>query len=293
MYKFPSLNSLRFFEAAGRHLSFTRAAEELNVTQAAVSHQIKALEQKLGAPLFRRAKRKLHLTDEGRFLLPALRDSFERIDAATDLLVRGLSSGVLSVMLRPFFASRWLSTRLYRFWQRYPDIDLRLHHTAESTELTLEHNDVNVRWGTGGWPDVEYDLLLEAHMTPVCSPKLLTDGPALNSPADVLHHVMLHDGEYDMWAHWLEIAGVEVTSPLSGQFIDDANVRMESVIEGRGIALAPVPLVADDLATGRVIAPFDIELAHRAYYVVYAPGALEQPRVRAFRDWLLEEAGRS
>jgi len=288
----PPLNALRFFEAAARHLSFTRAAEELHVTQAAISHQMKALETHLGVRLFRRLPRRLLLTEEGQRLLPVVHDAFDRIAHTARRLAKEGESGPLIVMLRPYFAARWLSPRLSQFWERHPDIDLRLHHSIDPVvDFERERVDMAVRWGRGEWPGVEVELLLPVRVTPVCSPKLLRGPHPLRRPADLRHHTLLHEESYDLWAKWLAAAGVHDLE-ARGPIIDDTNVRTQAAIDGQGVTFGALSLLADDLATGRLVAPFPLTLDDLAYYIVYPPGALARPKVKVFRDWLLEEAAR-
>jgi len=287
----PPLNALRFFEAAARHLSFTRAAEELHVTQAAISHQIKALETRLGVQLFRRFPRRLLLSDEGQILLPAVQEGFGRIAEAAQRISTGAQGGALTVMMRPYFAAKWLSPRLTRFWERYPDIDLRLHHSPEPTVDVARHGaDIAVRWGGGEWPGVDSELLLRVELTPVCSPLLLRGPRPLREPGDLRHHTLLHDENHVPWTRWLEAAGEHDVDPRRGPVIDDTSVRTQAAIDGHGVALGALPLIADDLATGRLVAPFELAIDDLAYYIVYPPGALTRPKVKAFRDWLVQEA---
>lgn len=286
----PSLTALRAFEAAARHLSFTRAAEELHVTQAAISHQVKSLERELGQRLFRRLPRRLLLTEEAQALLPVLQDSFDRIAESVARLSERSRRGALDVTLRPFFAARWLSPRLNRFWERYPDIELRLHHVSSVLDFEKSGADMAVRWGLGEWPDMESELLLPTSIAPLCAPALLSGPAPLRRPTDLVHHTLLHEESFHPWERWLHVAGAGDVDANRGPIIDDTNVRIQAAIDGQGLTLGPLSLVSDDLATGRLVAPFPASLNELAYYIVYPPGALEQPRVRAFRDWLLSEA---
>ena len=286
----PPLNSLRFFEAAARHLSFTRAADELHVTQAAVSHHIKLLEQHFGVRLFRRLTRRLLLTDEGQTLLPVVQACFERLAASTKILAETQRGGPLTVMLRPFFAARWLAPRLSRFWQRHPDIDLLLHHSNELLGFDAESIDMAVRWSQGEWTDVENELLLNVAITPVCSPQLLSGPRPLRTVDSLRYHTLLHEQNYDTWKKWLKAAGARKVNARHGSIIDDSNVRIQAAIDGQGVAMGAPVLLDDDLATGRLVAPFELMLDDWAYYIIYPSGALSKTNVKAFRDWLLEEA---
>ena len=290
--RLPPLNALRFFEAAARHLSFTRAAQELQVTQAAVSQQIKTLETYLGVALFRRQPRRLLLSDEGQILLPEVQEAFLRLAQVSERLSGLRESGTLVVLVRPYFAARWLSPRLSRFWERHPNIDLRLHHSNDPAELSAGEFDVAVRWGRGDWPESN-ELLLPVEVTPVCSPQLTVGPNALRTPRDLPRHMLLHDSEDDLelWARWLALAGVHGVELRHGRIIDDTLVRTQAAIDGQGVTFGAIPLLADDLATGRLVAPFDLNLDDAfAYYIVYPPGAAEKPKVEVFIRWLLEEA---
>ena len=290
--RLPPLTALRAFEAAGRRLNFTRAAEELNVTQAAVSHQIRSLEDHLGVTLFRRRGRGLALSEAGRALLPVLAEAFGRIAEAIEGLGVAGEAGVLSVTLRPYFGMKWLAPRLGRFWQACPQIALRLHHSIEPVDFAREEADLAVLWGRGDWPGVEAELLLGGALAPVCSPLLMAGAHPLRAPADLGHHNLLHEESHDLWTRWLAAAGAREVDPRAGTIIDDTNVRLEAALDGQGVALGWIPLLADDLAAGRLVRPFDPALEDYGYYVVTPPGGLARPKVRAFRDWLLAEAAR-
>jgi LysR family glycine cleavage system transcriptional activator len=292
MSRLPPLTALRAFEAAGRRLNFTRAAEELNVTQAAVSHQIRSLEQHLGVALFRRHGRGLALSEAGRALLPVLGEAFARIAAAIEGLGAASEGGVLSVTLRPYFGMKWLAPRLGLFWQACPQIALRLHHSIDPVDFVREEADLAVLWGRGDWPKVEAELLLGGELSPVCSPLLMAGPHPLRRPADLHHHNLLHEESHDLWTRWLTAADTRDIDSRAGTIIDDTNVRLEAAIDGQGVALGWIPLLAEDLAAGRLVRPFDLALEDYGYYVVYPSGGLVQAKVRAFRDWLLAEAAR-
>jgi LysR family glycine cleavage system transcriptional activator len=288
--RLPPLTALRAFEAAGRHLNFTRAAEELFVTQAAVSHQIKLLEGHLGLALFRRSGRKLVLTEPGRALLPALGEAFGRIAEAVEGLGAAEQASALSVTLRPYFAMKWLAPRLGRFWQACPRIALSLHHSFEAVDFAREDVDLAVLWGRGDWPGVAAEALLGGVLAPVCSPALLAGARPLRGPGDLRHHNLLHEENRDLWTRWLAAAGAPDLVAAHDTIVDDTNVRMEAAADGQGVALGWIPLLAEELAAGRLVRPFEPALEGYAYYVVTPPGGLARPKVRAFRDWLFDEA---
>lgn len=293
MARLPSLNALRAFEAGARHLSFTKAAEELHVTQAAVSHQVKALEAELGVALFRRFTRRLELTPAGQRLLPPISEAFGRIGHAVAELKQGDAERPLTVSVISCFSGKWLVPRLSRFHAAHPDIDLRFHHTVSLADFERDEADMAVRWGPGGWPGVESEFLKIEVQTPVCSPALLESELPLRRPEDLRHHVLLHDYDHDDWLRWLNMMEVDGVEARRGQVFDDSHVVIEAAIEGQGVAMGDLSLLRSELERGRLIQPFDLTLPSEwAYYIVYPPGALKRPKVKAFRDFLLEEAAR-
>ena len=288
-HRLPPLNALRAFEVAGRYLSFTRAAEELHVTQAAISHQIKTLEDHLGIRLFQRRPRKLLLTEAGQTLLPVLYEAFKQISETIEGLSETIEGNILTVSLRPYFAAKWLTPRLGRFWQQHASIHLRLHHTIQAIDFVREDVDMAVWWGRGDWRNVQSEVLLNAELSPVCSPALLTGVHALYTSADLRYHTLLHEENYFDWSQWLAKAGVHDVDLHHGLIIDDSNVRLQAAIDGQGVALGCFPLISDDIAAGKLVRLFDLSLDEFAYYIVYPVGALNNTKVKAFRNWLLEE----
>ena len=288
--RLPPLNALRAFEAGARHLSFTKAAEELHVTQAAVSHQVKLLEEDLGVTLFRRMTRKLALTGEGRALMGVAGEALDAIAEAAQSLRAGTGTRSLSVSLTPTFGTKWLAQRIGRFWAQHPEIDLRLHHSIQLVDFARDEVDVAVRWGGGAWPGVETVYLMRAGLTPVCAPALCAGPPPLRVPDDLRHHTLLHERDYVEWAQWLAVAGARAVEARRGPIIDDPTVVLQAAIEGQGVALATDNVIRADLDAGRLVKPFDIDLdADNAYYLVAPPRNFEQPNVQAFRDFLLAE----
>lgn len=288
----PPLNGLRAFEAAARHLSFTKAAEELHVTQAAVSHQIKNLEERLGMRLFRRLNRALLLTDEGQRLFLPVRDAFERLAEAVEGLRARDTGGPLTVSVLPSFAAKWLVPRLSRFQERCPDIDLRITALERLVDLVRDDVDIAIRFGSGTWPGLKAEMILEDRITPVCSPAL---AKRLREPADLAHATLLHETMEPMrnfpdWAAWLQAAGVSGVDVSRGLRFSHTHILLQAAIDGRGVALGQLPLAADDLAAGRLVAPFDLSLPiGYAYYLVYLPEAAERPKIKAFREWVNAE----
>ncbi len=295
--KLPPLNALRSFEAAARHLSFTRAADELAVTPAAVSHQVKALEDLLGVTLFRRTRRTLLLTDEAQAILPGIRDGFERLLGAVEQLGEVGHSGVLTVSLAPSFAVKWLLPRLDRFQAAHPDIDVRVAASNELVDFSAADVDLAIRYGPGRYDGLQVDRLIGDTVYPVCSPVLLKGANALTAPDRLRHHVLLHDDSSDddetcpTWQMWLKAAGVANVDASRGPRFNQSSLVLEAALLGRGVALAKSTLADADVAAGRLVRPFDVSVpVNFAYYVVYpeAKGAL--PKVRLFHDWLRREA---
>ncbi|MCG5240830.1 transcriptional regulator GcvA [Azospirillum doebereinerae] len=289
--RLPPLNALRAFEAAARHLSFTKAAEELNVTQAAVSHQIKALEEWLGLPLFRRMNRALALTEAGQSYLPPVREAMDTLAQATDSLIRSDNAGALTVSTMPSFAAKWLVPRLTRFQKRFPDLDVRVQSTSLMVDFARHDVDLAIRFGNGDWPDLHVERLLTEDIFPVGHPSLLDGDCPLVCPEDLRHHTLLHDDYRISWAMWCRAAGIEGLDVERGPRFDDSSFTLQAAINGHGVALARGALVADDIANGRLVRLFDVRLPGSvAYYVVSPPHYLSRPKVKAFRDWLFEEA---
>ena len=289
--RLPPLNALRAFEAAARHLSFTRAAAELHVTQAAISHQVKALEQHLGRKLFRRLNRALLLTDDAQAYLPSVSRAFTLLNEATGNLLSKKSPGPLTVSALPSFAARWLVPRLGRFRQVRPDIDLRIDPSAELSNFSGDDVDVSIRYGRGKYPGLRTDWLMTEDIFPVCSPLLLAGAQALREPSDLEHHVLLHDDGHGDWRTWLLAAAADGVDPTRGPIFTDSGMLIQAAMAGQGVALARGVLAADELAAGRLVRPFALSLpTEYAYYLVCPQDRAEQPKIAAFRDWLLGEA---
>lgn len=294
--RLPPLNSLRAFEASARHRSFTRAADELSVTPAAISHQIKGLEDVLGARLFRRAKGTLMLTEEGQRLLPGVRKGFLAFNEAMESFALYHQTGPLNVALTPSFAAKWLIPRIEHFNARYPEIDIRITTTMELIDYEREGVDIGVRFGRGGYSDLEVELLLASEVTPVCGPDLLKGDKPLEKPEDIAQFTLLHDDSpllddtHPNWAMWLKAANVTNVDPSHGLRFDSASSCINAAIEGVGVALARTALIDSDLAAGRLVKLFELSLpSDFGYYVVYPKRSEKLPKVMAFRDWLFEE----
>ncbi len=293
----PPLGALRAFEAAARLMSFTKAAEELHVTPAAISHQIHALEQDFGVRLFQRLSRSIALTPSARILLPGLSAGFAEVQAAVGRLRAHNDTGTLTVTASPSFAAKWLVLRLHRFQEEAPEIDVRISATDSVVDMSRGDFDVAVRYGAGRYPGLEVELLFTNEVFPACSPQLLAAGPPLRVPGDLRHHALIHDQAIERdplvptWPMWLKAAGVTDMTAPSGLSFNNMHLALDAAIAGHGVVLAYSTIAAADIAAGRLVRLFSLSLPDQfAYYLVTAPGALERPKVRAFRDWLRREA---
>jgi len=289
--RLPSLNALRAFEAAARHESFTRAAEELHVTQGAVSHQVKALERELGLPLFHRERQGLRLTEPGRSYLEVARDAFDRLSLGTERLLQRHRSGVLTVSVSPNFAAKWLVHRLGGFAERYPEIDLRVSATLQHIDFAREDVDLAVRHGEGNWPGMAVTRLTSEALFPVCSPRLLEQGPPLRQPADLRRHSLLHLDDRRDWLKWLQAAGVQGVELGRGPVFNQASLALDAALDSQGVALARTALAARDLIAGRLVRPFGPTLpVDYGYWIVCPAATVALPKIATFHDWLLAEA---
>jgi LysR family glycine cleavage system transcriptional activator len=289
--RLPALNALKAFEAAARHESFTRAAEELCVTQGAVSHQVKALEAELGIKLFNRERQRLIITEAGRDYLTVLRDAFDRIAVGTERLVQRQTSGVLTVSTSPDFAAKWLVNRLGRFAEAHPGIDLRVSATLHHIDFAREDVDLAVRHGDGSWAGLDVARLSTEQLFAVCSPKLLRGRQRISKPADVLKFPLLHLDDRKDWARWLEAAGVANAELAHGPVLNRASMIIDAAVDGQGIALARTTLAAWDLINGRLVRPLSETLRlSKTYWIVCPKATSALPKIKTFREWLLAEA---
>jgi len=289
--RLPPMNTLRAFEAAARYLSFTLAAKELHVTQAAVSHQIKTLEQALGVRLFRRLNRAIRLTEEGQEFVGEVRKALSHLATGVEKLAAPDAGGPLTVSVLPSFASKWLVPRLGRFRDKHPEIDVRISPSIGLTDFQRDDVDLAVRYGKGQYEGLHSVRLMTEDIFPVCSPMLLEGPNALREPEDLRHHTLLHDDAYVDWTMWLLVAGLKGLDPQHGPYFNDSAFVIQAAVEGQGVALARGALAAGDLAAGRLVKPFDIEIAGEyAYYVLCPKATSGHPKIVAFRQWLLEEA---
>jgi len=309
IYRLPPLNALRVFEAAARHLSFKEAANELHITQAAVSHQVKSLEEYLGVELFRRSGRGVQLTEAARAALPKLRDGFDALAAAVEQIRERGEETDLDITAPPVFAARWLMPRLPDFSKRHPKIDVHVtassrmvdagaldaHVLTSNLDLREDSSGVEIHLGSGEYPGYRADRLFGVSMVVVANPELAS---ALKKPEDLAQHVLLHDDAMDSvargdaWQKWLAAAGVaDKVSVPPGPHFSSNMLSLEAASQKLGVALALRPLVNDDIASGRLAAPFPIEVRPAVSYYLVCPEVIaERPTVVAFRDWLLEKA---
>src|SRR6201993_1956937 len=292
----PPLSALRAFEAAARHMSFSKAADELHVTPAAVSHQIHALEEDLGIRLFHRMNRSIELTASARILFPGLSEAFAGIQSSVKRLRAHNDTGTLTVTASPSIAAKWLVLRLHRFQEQHAEVDVRISATDDVIDLTKGDFDIAIRYGTGKYPGLDVELLFRNEVFPACSPQLLATGPPLRVPSALPAHLLIHDQGIERdplvptWSMWLKAAGVNQIPAANGLSFNNIHLALDAAIAGRGVVLAHSTIAAADLTAGRLVRLFSLALPDQfSYYIVTAPGALERPKVRAFRDWLHRE----
>ena len=290
--RLPPLNALKAFEAAARHESCTRAAEELCVTQGAVSHQVKGLEAELGLKLFNRERQRLVITEAGRAYLIVVRDAFDRIAAGTERLLQRQSGGVLTVSTSPNFAAKWLVHRLGRFAEAHPEIDLRVSASLHHVDFAREDIDLAIRHGDGNEPGLHITRLCAEELFPVCSPQLLKGRNPLRRPADLNQVKLLHVNNRQDWNQWLDFAGVKSSVDLArGPVLNQASMAIDAAVDAQGVALARTALAAWDLIGGRLVCPFDAAMpVSYSYWIVCSKAAAKLPKIVAFSNWLLAEA---
>ncbi len=289
----PPLNALRAFEVIARHLSFAKAADELHVTPAALSHQIRALESQLGLELFHRRTRAIELTDAGRLIYPGLRSGFESVRNAIGQLERQREGNVLVISATPGLVAKWLMPRLWRFLHAHPDIDARVSAAMKVADFSAEGVDVAIRLSKGDHPELYVEKLFDDSMLPLCSPRLVEEG--LRSAADLPRFPLIH---YDiamsmrappLWADWFAIAGVQGDA-TRGLKVNVADHALDAAVAGAGVSLSFKLIASDDVHSGRLVSPFGPELPLAAgYHFVCPKGHETRPKVRAFRDWLFAE----
>jgi LysR family glycine cleavage system transcriptional activator len=296
MRRLPPLNALRAFEIAARHMSFQKAAEELNVTPSALSYQIRQLEGFLGVKLFERLNRAVRLTDAGERIVPGVHDAFERLAGAMDRLKGSSPPNVLIVSTGPACAAKWLSPRLHRFLERHPDIDIRISPSLRLTDFDGDEVDVAIRFGAGKYRGLHTEALADEHVLPLVSPKLLEGFGGRFRPVDLARLTLLHDDSANFlsnaanWADWLRLARMDDIDPSRGPHFSHADQALEAALDGAGIVLGRLSLAVRDIANGRLVAPFDLTLrAQAAFFFCCPPSRLAEAKIKAFRTFLFDE----
>ncbi|GJL81388.1 MAG: transcriptional regulator GcvA [marine bacterium B5-7] len=296
--RLPPLNSLKAFEAAARHMSFQKAAAELNVTPAALSYQIRQLEDLLGIKLFKRLNRAVELSREGALIEPGIREGFERLSQAMRRLKRSRAGNVLTISAGPALTAKWLVPRLYRFIARHPEIDARISATMQLADLVHDDVDIAFRFGRGQYDACRSVKLFDEYVTPLCAPALLDKSPGLQHPSDLASYTLIHDdthiGLFDLadWPTWLKAAGVDnPDGTREGLHFNIADDALNVAVAGAGVVLGRTALAQSDIDAGRLVAPFDLKIkAEFSFYAVCLESRADEPFIAAFRNWLLEEA---
>ena len=293
--RLPPLSSLRAFEAVARHASFTRAARELHVTQSAVSHQIRGLEDYWGIALFKRSRRSVVLTESGSALAPVVRDGLSRISEAVQRLREEQEGGALRVSLLQSFAVRWLLPRLPEFTARHPAVQVWLSTTSEAVDFARDDADVAIRLGRGGGKGLHSTPLFLEKAFPVCNPAYRDAMGVLHGPRDLLEQPVIQviaEARGLGWTDWFAAAGLPGAEPGGGPRFSDSGLAMQAALDGQGIALGRVALALDDLIAGRLVRLFDIDCSSdAAYHLVCPEGQQQKRKIVAFRSWLVERAG--
>jgi len=292
----PPLNALRAFEATARHLSFSKAADELHVTPAALSHQIRGLEDLLGLKLFVRRARSIELTEAARLIHPGIRTGFESMRVAIDQLDQDRRDRVLVVSSTPGLTAKWLVPRLYRFLEKHPDIDTRITASVGYANFTSDGVDIGIRLTSGAHPDLYVEKLSDEWLLPLCSPRLLEADPPLLRPADLPRFNLIQidlPGVVPTWADWMELAGIDGIDTRRGLRLNVADHALDAASEGAGVVLGYKLVASHDIGLGRLVAPFgpEIPLPGRSYFFVCPKGQEKRPAIKAFRDWVFAEIG--
>lgn len=292
-YRFPPLSALRAFEAVARQLSFTRAAEELHVTPAAVSQQVRALEEQLGVTLFQRSRRAVSLTAAGNGILPDIQAGFESLSRAMAGAARQPNASALTISVAPSFASKWLLPRLPDFAAKCPEVELRISATVGLADFGRNEADLAIRFGSGRYPGLDSERLFRESLCPLCSPKLVQGKRALKKPGDLKNFRLLHDlsvpgdPQASGWARWLKLAGAPEVNANRGTRFSLAELALQAAIDGAGVVLGRLALAELDLAAGRLYRPFRRALPlGMGYFLVMPKKNRERPEIQSFRAWL-------
>ena len=297
MNRLTPLKSLQAFEAAGRHLSFTEAAQELNVTPGAISQQIRLLEEFLEIKLFKRMNRVIVLTDSGQLFLPLIREGFEQFSEAVSLLNRTRSDGPLTITSAASFVSKWLIPRLARFKALHPGIDVRIDTSDRLVDFMHEDIDVGIRFGNGVYPELDTVFLFAFDLIPVCSPELMSQGNGLKKVSDLKNFTLLHsnydelDTGWPDWAMWLKVVDAEDVDSTHGIYFNQSDVLFQAAMDGQGVALVASVMADPEIAAGNLVQPFTARLPVKFnYHLVTSPHKARIAKVAAFREWLLAES---
>ncbi|HDU8625617.1 TPA: transcriptional regulator GcvA [Morganella morganii] len=290
--RLPPLNALRVFDAAARHLSFTKAAEELFVTQAAVSHQMKSLEDFLGLKLFRRRNRSLLLTEEGQSYYLDIKEIFSAINDATRKLQARSAKGALTVSLSPSFAIQWLVPRLSGFHQAYPGIDVRIQAVDREEDKLADDVDVAIFYGRGNWPGLRTDRLYAEYLIPVCALSLMTGERPLKTLTDLSYHTLLHDSSRRDWQAYIRQADLQQQVNVQhGPIFSHSAMVIQAAVHGQGVALVNNVMAKNELDAGRLVCPFkDILVSKNAFYLVCQDSQADSGKIAAFRQWIMAQA---
>ncbi|MBA4775427.1 LysR substrate-binding domain-containing protein [Agrobacterium salinitolerans] len=287
--QFLPLNGLRAFEASARHLSFTRAAIELCVTQAAVSQQVKGLEKRLGVSLFQRLPRGLKITAEGEALLPTVTSSFDQMATTLDRIEAGQVRELLFLGVVGTFAVGWLLPRLKAFQKQHPFIDVRVSTNNNRVDMAAEGLDFAIRFGQGSWHGTDAFRLFEAPLSPLCTPKL---AETLKKPADLMEATLLRSYRADEWSNWFAAAGVIPAAQVNAGIVFDTSLgMMEAALQGLGVALAPPSMFSRHLASGAIIQPFPVTISLGSYWLTRLQSKPPTPAMQAFSDWMFDSIG--
>lgn len=292
MRRLPSFAGMRAFEATARSLSFTRAAEELGVTQSAVSRQIRKLEQELGVALIERNSTGNALTSSGATLFAALRKSLDSMAQAVRAVSSAPERDVVAVSVAPFFSATWLTPRIMGFINAHPDIDLRLHHSYQPPDYRREQIDLGINWGNGKWPGVTAERVMDGSLAPVCSPEFPDGTDPLDGPERLLSQPLFYEFRKSDWTDWFKLAGVDCPGNFRATRLNDTNALRRAALEGHGVALFFHSLAAEDLALGKLVQPFDIAVDTGDHYFLNHPSDGElRAGAKTFRRWLRAELG--
>ena len=297
MNRLPPLKSLQAFEAAGRHLSFTEAARELNVTPGAVSQQIRLLEEFLEIKLFKRLNRVIVLTDTGQLFLPLISNGFEQFSDAVSQLRQTRSEGPLTITSAPSFVAKWLIPRLARFKSRHPDIDVRIDTSDRLVDFMHEDIDVGIRFGDGEYPELDTIFLFSFDLIPVCSPLLIDQGGGLERVSDLKNYTLLHsnydelDPGWPDWAMWLKVVEADDVDADHGIYFNQSDLLFQATLEGQGVALLANVMAEPEIAAGKLVQPFSARLPVKLnYHLVTSPQKARIAKVAAFSEWILAES---